>query len=58
MIGDILCGSEVDLMRENVGTLVDMSVEKAGEQTVNIRLTPGNTRPWVSREGPADDGLG
>ena len=42
MIGDILRGSEVHLMWENIGTLVDMSVEKASEQTTNIILTPGN----------------
>ena len=36
MIGDILCGSEVDMMWENVGTLMDMNVEKAAEQTINI----------------------
>ena len=57
VIGDILRGSEVHLMWESIGTFVDMSAEKASEQTTNIILTPGNTRPRVSREGPSDDGL-
>ena len=38
MIGDSLRGSEVHLMWENIGTFVDMSAEKASEQTTNIIL--------------------
>ena len=40
VIGDILCGSEVDLMWENGGTLMDISGEKASLQTPNIILAP------------------
>ena len=36
VIGDSLRGSEVHLMWENIGNFVDMSVEKASEQTTNI----------------------
>ena len=56
-MSDILRGSEVHLMWENIGTFVDMSAEKASEQTTNIILTPGNTTPRVSREGPSEDVL-
>ena len=57
MIGDSLRGSEVHLMSENVGTCVDMSAEKASPLIINIILTPGNTTPRVSREGPSEDVL-
>ena len=57
MIGDSLRGSEVHLMRENIGTCVDMSAGKASELTTNIILIPGHTTPRVTRVGPSDDGV-
>ena len=45
VIGDILCGSEADLMWENVGTCVDMSAEKASPLTTNIIFIPAFLLP-------------
>ena len=58
MIGDILCGADMDLMWENKGTWQELSGQKAGEQTTNIILRTQEAGLRVTLVGAGPDACG